>query len=118
VIDLGLCLDLGSEAGIGQAQAAHAALVELYEAAGTALPRNQGGPDELLRKLDCAVISQLHRIRQDARQAPVDTVRGIFIEGKPIYPDAGFREKTHCQVCVCNPVRIKGVFRVSKSELE
>ncbi|HZP09133.1 hypothetical protein [Methyloceanibacter sp.] len=117
VIELGLCLDLASEAGIKQAKAAHAALLELYRKAGTPFPSNQGGPDELLRKLDCAVISQLHKIREQAGQEPIDTVRGIFIEGKPIYPNAGFRAKTHCQVCVCNPLRIKGVFRVSKSEL-
>jgi hypothetical protein len=117
VIELGLCLDLASEAGIKQARAAHRTLLELYKAAGTPLPSNQGGPDELLRKLDCAVVSQLHNIREQAGQEPIDTVRGIFIEGKPIYPNAGFCTKTHCQVCVCNPFRIKGVFRVSKSEL-
>jgi hypothetical protein len=61
VIELGLCLDLASEAGIKQAVAAYAALVELYAAMGTPLPKNQGGPDDLLRKLDCAVISQLQR---------------------------------------------------------
>ena len=118
VVELGLCLDLASEAGIKQAEAAYATLVELYNAVGTSLPKNQGGPDELLRKLDCAVISQLHAIREQAAQDPVDTVRGIFIEGEPIYPDAGFCTKTHCQVCVRNPLQIKGVFRVSKSELE
>lgn len=118
VIELGLCLDLASEAGIKQAEAAYATLVELYDAVGTPLPQNQGGPDELLRKLDCAVISQLHTIRERAGQDSVDTVRGIFIEGGPIYPDAGFREKTHCQVCVCNLNQIKGVFRVPASELE
>jgi hypothetical protein len=117
VIELGLCLDLASEAGIKQARAAHTTLLELYETAGAPLPSNQGGPDELLRKLDCAVISQLHNIREQAGQEPIDTVRGIFIVVKPIYPNAGFCTKTHCQVCVCNPFRIKGVFRVSKSEL-
>ena len=64
------------------------------------------------------MISQLHEIREQAGQDPVDSVRGIFIEGKPIYPDAGFHTKTHCQVCVRNLLLIKGVFRVSKSELE
>jgi hypothetical protein len=118
VIELGLCLDLASEAGIEQARAAYATLVELYQAAGSALPTNQGGPDDLLRKLDCAVISQLHEIREANGQAQVDTVRGIFVEGEAIYPTAGFKAKTHCQVCVCNPHQIKGVFRVPESELE
>jgi hypothetical protein len=118
VIELGLCLDLASEAGIKQAEAAYEALVELYTTAGTPLPKNEGGPDQLLRKLDCAVISQLHEIRVAHGQAPLDTVRGIFIEGNEIYPSAGFKTKTHCQVCICNPLQIKGVFRVPKNELE
>jgi hypothetical protein len=118
VVELGLCLDLASEAGIKQARAAYRALAELYKTAKTTLPKNRGGPDDLLRKLDCAVISQLHAIRGREGQPPVETVRGIFIEGKKIYPSAGFRAKTHCQVCVCNPLQIKGVFRVSESELE
>jgi hypothetical protein len=70
-----------------------------------------------LRKLDCAVISQLHEIREANDHPPVDTVRGIFIEGDEIYASAGFKTKTHCQVCVCNTLQIKGVFRVSQSEL-
>lgn len=118
VIELGLCLDLASEAGIKQARAAYTTLETLYEAAGVALPVNEGGPDDLLRKLDCAVISQFHAIREENGEPPVDTVRGIFIEGDPIYPNAGFKEKTHCQVCVCNPHQIKGVFRVPRSELD
>jgi hypothetical protein len=118
VIEFGLCLDLASEAGIIQARAAYDALREVSEAAGTALPINDLGPDSLLRRLDCAVIRQLHQIRETADQEPVDTVRGIFIEGEPLYPTAKFYTKTHCQVCVCNPLQIKGVFRVPASELE
>jgi hypothetical protein len=118
VIELGLCLDLASEAGIKQAQTAYKALVEVYRMAGKPLPINKGGPDELLRKLDCAVITQLHEIRKREDKPAIETVRGIFIEGSEIYPNAGFKTKTHCQVCVCNPLQIKGVFRVSGSELE
>jgi hypothetical protein len=43
---------------------------------------------------------------------PFDTVKGIFQEGAPIYQEAGFREKTHIQICVRDPECIKGVFRV------
>ena len=34
----------------------------------------------------------------------------IFWEGKPLYPNAGFAEKNHIQICVCNPNCIKGYF--------
>lgn len=39
-----------------------------------------------------------------------DSVRGVFWEGKPLYPNAGFAEKNHIQICVCNPNCIKGYF--------
>jgi hypothetical protein len=117
VVEFGLCLDLASEAGIDQVKTAYDALRRVSAAAGTTLPVNDLGPDSLLRRLDCGVIRQLHDIREEGGQEPVDTVRGIFIEGKPIYDTAKFYTKTHCQICVRNPLQIKGVFRVSKSEL-
>lgn len=36
--------------------------------------------------------------------------RGVFTEGGPIYPNAGFVEKTHIQICIINPNCIKGYF--------
>ena len=51
VVELGLCLDPASEAGIKQAEAAYTTLVELYDAAATPLPKNRGGPDGLVRSL-------------------------------------------------------------------
>lgn len=33
-----------------------------------------------------------------------------FCEGQELYPNAGFREKNHIQICVCNPNCIKGYF--------
>lgn len=42
--------------------------------------------------------------------APFDSARGLFSEGKRIYPDAGFKAKTHVQICVRNPSCIKGYF--------
>lgn len=41
---------------------------------------------------------------------PYDSVRGMFVEGKPLYEDAGFREEDHIQICICNPNCIKGIF--------
>ena len=47
----------------------------------------------------------------------IDTVRGVFVEGEPVYEGAGFRAKTHIQICVCNISSIKGVFRVPEDQL-
>jgi hypothetical protein len=59
----------------------------------------------------------LHEVRVAANLEPFDTVRGVFIEGRRIYPDSGFFEKTHVQICVRNLACIKGVFRVPDDQL-
>jgi hypothetical protein len=71
----------------------------------------------LLRRLDCAVVQMLHDVRRSKDDEQIDTVSGNFIEGSPVYENSGFHERTHIQVCVCNPGVIKGVFRVPASEL-
>lgn len=110
VIDLGLCLDLTTAAGTEHVCITHQRLLEISKQADQPLPTNSR--DLLRRNLDCAVISLFRQIRESAREPSVDSVRGVFIEGEPIYPDSGFNSKTHIQVCVCNPDQIKGVFRV------
>lgn len=109
-IDLGLCLDLTTAAGAAQLKIAYNELVSISKKAHVPLPQNHS--DGLRRNLDCAVIEMFHRIREESGVDPVDTVRGIFIEGDRVYPSSGFFEKTHVQICVCNPDMIKGVFRV------
>jgi hypothetical protein len=118
VIELGLCLDLTTLAGIENLKVAHSALLQTLQAAGSPVPSNSGGRDLLLRKLDCAVIRVLHDMREEAGESPIDTVSGIFVEGRPVFDGSGFFEKTHIQVCVCNPQSIKGVFRVQEAELD
>ena len=110
IIDLGLCLDLSTKASIDQVRDAHDQLTTLIETAEAAMPENH--EDGLRRKLDCAVVNLVHTIRAEAGDPPIDTVRGIFLEGEPIYPSAGFFEKTHVQICVRNPDCVKGVFRL------
>ncbi len=115
VVDLGLCLDLTTSAGIRQVRDAHARLIEITRTAQLELPKNH--TDGLRRNLDCAVVTLLHEIRKANGDSPIDTVKGIFIEGPPLYPTSGFYDRTHVQICVCNPDCIKGVFRVSSAAL-
>ncbi len=110
VIDLGLCLDLTTKASIEQVAGAYHALVTVSGEAGGKLPDNN--EDGLRRNLDCSVINFLHEIRASSGEEEIDTVKGIFIEGQPVYPSAGFFNKTHLQICVRNTACIKGVFRV------
>lgn len=117
VVELGLCLDLATEAGIEHTRRAYRSLDSTYGRAGLPLPKNAGGNDLLMRRLDRAVIQTVHEIRKSAGEPAIDTVSGIFLEGSPIYEGAGFYEKTHIQICVCNPDVIKGVFRVRDSDV-
>ena len=89
---------------------AYIRLRNTHIAADIGLPKNS--PDYLRRNLDCAVINLLHKIREDEGLTRIDSVKGIFVEGAPIYPGAGFHDKTHSQICVGNADCIKGVFRV------
>lgn len=110
VIEMGLCLDLTTSAGLDWVRIAYHSLAGVANAAGFVMPTNSS--DALRRHLDCAVIHRLHTIRESEKLEPIDTVKGVFTEGGPLYPGAGFLEKTHIQLAVCNPRCIKGVFRV------
>jgi len=116
VIDLGRCLDFTTLAGIELAEIAYKSLVDVAKTAGLSLPKN--GKDRLRRNLDCAVVRRLHTVLQEMGEVPVDSVRRVFTEGDPIYPDAGFDRETHIQIAVCNPDCIKGVFRVPPDQLK
>jgi len=72
----------------------------------------------LRRNLDCEVIETLHDIQKEQNLEPIDSVKGVFVEGDPVYPGAAFYNKTHIQICVRNHDCIKGVFRVPKSHLQ
>ena len=115
IIELGSCLDLTTSSGIDQIRIAHQSSLALSKAGGWELPRNSS--DGLRRYLDCAVIRRLHGILDDNGMPPIDSVKGIFLEGAPAYPGSGFREKTHIQIAVCNLACIKGVFRVPPEDL-
>ena len=89
-------------------------LLKTYnETMGNEMPKNRNGrsaTDLLLRNLDCAVIEQIHKYYKLNNFETYDSIRGIFTEGKEVYPGSGFVEKTHVQLCVVNPNCIKGYF--------
>ena len=76
------------------------------------MPINMGGPDQVVRKLDCAVLEILHRQRARATDSPppFQTVRAPFFEGQPLYPGAGFASRNHIQICVRERSCIHGFF--------
>jgi hypothetical protein len=122
VIDLGNCLNLSTQEGVGLLKIAYDSYCQIREEDGEPLAANKnpaqiGGRDRLLRRLDNAVIERLHVIATlsgDDAFEPFDTVRGMFREGPPVYPGAGFWEKTHVQIAVRSADSIIGYFRPRK----
>lgn len=109
---MGRCLDLTTAIGISWVKIAYESLAASASANHYPLPANSS--DLRRRNLDCAVIRRVHEALEEQRLAPLDTVKGIFTEGQPIYPQAGFREKTYVQIAVRNTAAIKGVFRIRR----
>jgi hypothetical protein len=113
VIDLGACLDLTTKASIDLVRTAREVLVNELRRRGLPLPANS--PDRLRHDLDCAVIKRAHHMAaEDPRLGPIQTVKGVFLEGKRAYPGSAFHEKTHVQIAVYDPSCIKGVFHVRR----
>lgn len=118
VIDPKHCLNMLEASALEQARGAHDLLEFMQEGP---MPENKGGDDLRARYLDCAVIETLHQAREmrnrqlmaesKGEMPPYATVRGAFFEGTPLYPGAGFRAKTHVQICVRDLSCIKGYFR-------
>lgn len=109
VIDLGYCLNLFEENNLKLIKETYN-LYENLKNLGFEIPENKGGDDLLLRNLDCAVINTIHDLRKIHNEKEFDSVRAPFWEGKELYPNAGFREKNHIQICVRNLKCIKGYF--------
>jgi hypothetical protein len=113
VIDLGYCLDFTDYSNLQLLKDGYDLLMAAISKSGIKLANKPIGEnkDLLLRDLDCAVIETLHSLREpksDLRS--FDSVRGVFWEGADIYPNAGFKEKNHIQICIRNKNCIKGYF--------
>jgi hypothetical protein len=114
VINLGHCLNLLNSESLLILQQGYDILLKTHEKSGYPIPQNKPIGEEqdlLLRPLDCAVIETIHEFRKETSNAPYDTVRGVFWEGQDLYPNAGFKEKNHVQICVRDLNCIKGYFR-------
>jgi hypothetical protein len=118
VIKLGYCLDLLDYKNLRLVKLAYEILDDIFQSSNRSLPQNRtpkGSSDILIRELDCRVINTLHTIQRFRGQPPFDSVRAAFWEGNELYPNAGFKEKNHIQICIRNPNCIKGYFLPRKS---
>lgn len=113
VIDLGHCLNLLDSRNIDILKKQYDIYKMKMYLLGKKLPQNKNlgtNKDMLLRRLDCAVIQDLHQTRSNKNEKRFDSVRGVFFEGDAIYENSCFREKSHIQICIRNPNCIKGYF--------
>lgn len=113
VIDLGNCLNLLESKSLQVLKAAYDLIHSAALKTGVKLPENRVVDGEpLVRRLDCAVVEAVHRYNEEKKERPYDSVRGVFMEGAPLYPGTEFRERNHIQICVRNPRCIKGFFLI------
>lgn len=112
VIDLGHCLDLLDHANLALVKLAYEVHAQTVGDSEWPLANKavDGSPDLLLRDLDCAVIEGIHVFLKRQGKPAFDSVRSVFEEGDTLYPGAGFKAKSHIQICVRNPNCIKGFF--------
>jgi len=118
VIRYGECLDLTSFTGVALVRDGHKSLIANLTAVSQPIPQNLGGTEMKGRYLDCAVVNHTCSEYLDKRKVDFDTVRAVFLEGETLYANAGFREKTHTQLCVRRAEAILGIFRVTQPEIE
>lgn len=110
VIDLGYCMNLMDMRHIEKLVYGYELLKEYTSLNRTEMPKNSGGIDMPLRRLDKAVIEMVCKRQIIDGMDEYDTVRGLFQEGPPVYQDSGFMRETHIQICVRNPSCIIAYF--------
>lgn len=120
IFSLGNCLDFTEKKWINSVKYSYNILKDSFKSKEKEMPVNTNpiedtsSRDRVIRRLDCAVISNLHAEFALEGFPPFDSVRAVFFEGEPLYPTAGFFEKTHIQVCIRNPNCIEGYFMPRK----
>lgn len=114
VIDLGYCLDLLNKDALDKLKQSYDYLAKKFKSKGSSLPANTTHEGDnltpLMRQLDCAVIETFHEVNKELDYSPYDSIRAVFVEGNMLYPNAGFHDKNHIQICIRNSNCIKGFF--------
>lgn len=106
-INLGRCFDLADTWATGQLRDVHARFVRKLKDLGVEMPVNRkaapGDFDLVLRNLDCAVMNFAMTTEDESygqHEPYFQTVRGVFVEGGPVFEGAGIYQKSHVQIAV------------------
>ena len=112
IIDLGNCLNLTDIKHALFLEETYKTIKKSFDITGKPYPENT----EYKRDLDCIVINAVDCTTEKEGLPKYDSVRSPFIEGKPVYPNAGFFKKSHIQICIRNQNCIKGYFNVRNAD--
>jgi len=120
-IDLGVCLDLLDTANTRLLGTWFTKFRLFFRQKGIQMPQNQDAAgsrhgDRVLRYRDCAVIDYTLRSLAQEDRITYQTVRGVFLEGKPAFPGSKIALKSHIQIAVKDPACIVGLFAPKPSE--
>ena len=116
VFSLGHCLDLTEKQSLDIVKIAYQFYADSIRSQGKKMPVNSNpieavnSRDNIIRRLDCAVIKTVHDLIHQEDLPPFDSVRALLPEGDELYDGAGFLDKTHIQIAIRNPNMIKGFF--------
>lgn len=115
VLDLGYCFDLTCRENLMHLKNLWSTSIEASVQSGDVMLNKPGrkkceNGELMLRYLDCRMITAMHNFNKDHKFQPFDSVRAAFWEGEELYPTAGFMDKSHIQICICNPECILGLF--------
>jgi hypothetical protein len=115
MLNLGNCFDLTLRSNLDLLARAYSDFEKAQTAAGLAMPENKDSQriktkNRVMRTLDCAVLNYFCEVTQKAGLPDWDTIRGVFIEGDPVYPGSEIYLKTHIQIAVRNPACIRAMF--------
>ncbi len=98
-IELGRCLDLLESTYHDALRTTYRNLRSAYRKLGWTLPKNQ----DKRHDLDCLVINQFVKLAErfaNRHGGAFQTVRGVFEEGRPLFPGSAIRSESHIQIAV------------------
>ena len=120
-INLGVCLDLLDTANTRLLGKWYTKFRGFVQQNGFEMPQNRDTTgsrrgDKVLRYRDCAVIDYTLSSIAEAERITYQTVRGVFLEGKPAFPGSKIALKSHIQIAVKDRGCIVGFFRPNPAE--
>lgn len=109
IVHLGNCLDLLDVRITRQLREAYPVFRSQMSRGGFGLPSND--PEKKKHSLDCAFLNWAIPFLERSNGAAYHTVRGVFIEGVPLFPTAQIHAESHIQLAVRDSSAIVGYFR-------